>query len=129
MRTCLYCYGKVPTTPKTTGRPAAYCSRACRRAAQSERQRITRHLYRIEDELREVGHRIARGDKATFGGVKPSQRKIELEVDRAALNARLLEMLREEGDDDRAEPAVARRAVLRPRMARASRFDAGRFGA
>jgi hypothetical protein len=43
------CGADIPT--KGTGRPPSYCSTGCRRAAENERARLSRHLERLEEKL------------------------------------------------------------------------------
>ena len=86
----------------SVGRPASYCADGgCRRAAQSERQRLTRHLERLEMEamgLRHLTrHHAERGNFTRIisesGCVLPSERLADVEVDITKLRARLRELL------------------------------------
>lgn len=97
MPRCMFCSTVYPE-PSGTGRPAVYCSPGCRRLAQSEKQRITRHLSAREEELMEVRHRIARGDNRMLahGDVAPEVRERELETDIERLTARLRELFERE---------------------------------
>lgn len=47
--TCRKCGNALPERAGT-GRPALYCSSACRRAAEYEIRRLSRRLERLEDE-------------------------------------------------------------------------------
>jgi hypothetical protein len=75
------------------GRPSSYCSRACRRGAQSERQRIVRHLERLEAERMNRRHAARRGDRIRIalpsGLVTAAERLTEIDSDIAELRARL----------------------------------------
>ena len=91
-RTCAYC-GGVFAESEGVGRPNSYCSQACRRSAQSERQRIVRRLERLEDEEMELRHRVARRkDDRVFGGgmqLLPADRLQDVESDIRVLRDRL----------------------------------------
>ena len=51
--TCRKCGNAFPGRART-GRPAMYCSLACRRAAEYEIRRLSRRLERLEDERHQL---------------------------------------------------------------------------
>jgi hypothetical protein len=79
------------------GRPPGYCSEGCQRSAQSERQRVGRHLERLEAECMELRHAVARGAPigivSSAGIVRPAERLADVEGDIARLRSRLRELL------------------------------------
>ncbi len=88
---CRYCGAKLPQS-EAPGRPSSYCSAGCGRAAQSERQRIGRHLLRLEEEYLGLGHAVRRGgiSRATPVGIqKPAERLEDVMADIAHLRDRL----------------------------------------
>ena len=96
MTSCHYC--AEPLTPSEGGgRPSAYCSNGCRRAAQSERQRIVRHLERAESEAMDLRHAARRGDKTHMmsrsGLITAAERLGDVESDITELRERLRQLL------------------------------------
>lgn len=96
---CAYCGGGVEQPSGGVGRPSSYCSAGCRRAAQSERQRITRHLERLEAETLDLRHAVRRGGglhvAVAAGFQSPAERLEDVERDVAELRGRLRELLDE----------------------------------
>ncbi len=88
---CPQCSAELPA-PVGPGRPSSYCSTGCRRAAQSERQRIGRHLQRLEEEFLGLRHAVRRGgiSRSTPVGIqKPAERLEDVTADIAHLRDRL----------------------------------------
>lgn len=52
-RTCIKCGASLPPSAPT-GRPATYCSTACRRAAELEIRRLNRHIEKIEERMAHI---------------------------------------------------------------------------
>ena len=75
----------------TGGRPRRYCSTACKRAAEYERQRLDREIAHTRRELLKA--RVTEATHATRGS-KAAVRVIEESL--AASELRLLELLRAE---------------------------------
>jgi hypothetical protein len=101
---CRYCGAAVPASTGA-GRPADYCTIACRRAAQSMRQRITRHLIALEEEEMDLAHVVEhyerRGDGSKItsrsGYVTPAERLADVRDDAARLRVRLRDLLDDVG--------------------------------
>ena len=88
---CRQCAGGLSESAGP-GRPSSYCSTGCRRAAQSERQRIGRHLQRLEEEFLGLRHAVRRGgiSRSTPVGIqKPAERLEDVTADIAHLRDRL----------------------------------------
>jgi hypothetical protein len=51
MQLCLKCRRPLPERQGTTGRPPAYCSVSCRRAAEFEIGRVNRLIENLEETL------------------------------------------------------------------------------
>ena len=96
LSTCLCC-GTNLEAGDGPGRPSAYCGPACRRASQSERQRIARQLEAFELEKMGLVHRVERGNQTRImscgGLLKPEDRLQDVQKDIATLRARLCEIL------------------------------------
>jgi hypothetical protein len=95
---CRYCGATLVVAESSVGgRPSEYCRSGCRRAAQSERQRITRYLEAFEVEAMALRHDVERG--WTMGIVagasilRPAERLADVERDIATLRWRLAELL------------------------------------
>src|SRR4051794_1485284 len=97
MRACAYCGEPLADPPSTVGRPTSYCSLGCRRASQSERQRIMRRLERLEDEQMNLRHIVRRGDRthvwSPTGSTLPAERLKDVGADIAELRMRLRRLL------------------------------------
>lgn len=102
MTTCLNCGAPAPIP--ATGRPASYCSTGCRRAAQSERQRIVRHLSRLEELTMELRHAVRRGSDSKWstpgGYLTADERLADVQVDIVALTKRLTLLSNDGGEPE-----------------------------
>jgi len=82
--TCVACAG--PVTQPATGRPAKFCSTACRRAADLEVRRLDRRLSTAEDNLVRRRDRLAEIEAGLgFHGGTNAARQARFEVERAEL--------------------------------------------
>lgn len=70
-----------------TGRPAVYCSTACRRLAENERRRLTRHLEHLDRER--TRYRL----KAATWGADRDRELAVLDAEVEAATARLRDLL------------------------------------
>jgi hypothetical protein len=91
MDTCAKCTRPLSARART-GRPARYCSPACRRAAEYELRRVQRHLEMVERELRL--YRV----KSAETWIPPVERRSvpALEAEAERLECRLRELLSDE---------------------------------
>src|SRR5213593_2867940 len=81
---CLKCDQPLPVGTGRRGRPASYCSPACRRAAEYELRRIQRALEHVELLLRSV----------RMGFMQHLRENVPaMEAERDRLEARLRELL------------------------------------
>ena len=90
-RACLKCGCKLQA--KGAGRPATYCSVACRRAAEFEIRRVQDRLVRLEDELEQL-RRDRSGLPHMIHGT-PEERLAGLEAEIERQEARLRALLDE----------------------------------
>ena len=89
---CVKC-GNVLPPPSAVGRPAKYCSTACRRLAEYEVSRLQSRLSRLEDELLRERHNNS-GLK-DWNGCDVAARMVDLRADIAEAEARLRELILE----------------------------------
>ncbi|WP_189110504.1 hypothetical protein [Streptomyces camponoticapitis] len=74
------------------GRPATYCSKACRRAAEYELRRIQAALETVEGQIRSC--------RFGWGGRSMERDFPKYEAERVRLEARLRELLDDGSEDD-----------------------------
>ena len=87
---CVKC-GNVLPPPSAVGRPAKYCSTACRRLAEYEVSRLQSRLSRLEDELlREKRNNSGLQD---WCGRDAAARMVDLRADIEDTEARLRELI------------------------------------
>jgi hypothetical protein len=102
LQSCAYC-GESLAGRDGVGRPSSYCSVACRPGGQSERQRVTRHLSRLEEERMRLRHCVVRrGRERVFADgmqLLPADRLEDVESDITALRARLHELFSRDDDE------------------------------
>jgi len=94
-KVCRYCSQALPVADNK-GRPNEYCTSGCRRAAQSERQRLSRHIERLEAETMDLAHAVRRGDSGVMtalGIQSPKGRLEDVLADIALLKERLADLL------------------------------------
>lgn len=85
---CIKCGTALDTTPRP-GRPARYCGKACRRAAEFELRRLTAAIETLEDRAR----------WGRINGDNPrSQQRFAVEIDNAERRLRAL-LAASEGED------------------------------
>ncbi|KPC79535.1 hypothetical protein ADK82_25745 [Streptomyces sp. NRRL S-4] len=77
------------------GRPSSYCSNACRRAAEYELRRIQRALEGVEEQIRAC--------RFGWNGRSMQRDYPKFEEERQRLEARLLELLDDDMEDQHAE--------------------------
>jgi len=91
-RECPVCLGALPAAP-AVGRPAKYCSTACRRSAELEVRRVNDRLADLE--ARESHIRL-HGEMSCYAKGQGAKRSVELIGQEVALQrARLLTLLAE----------------------------------
>ena len=95
--TCVKCFRPLARGP--VGRPAAYCSPGCRRAAEYELRRLQRRLERLEDERERWRRAVAGVGFFTGSPAYASAMLARVEAEVAEAEARLRSLL-SEGDDD-----------------------------
>lgn len=89
--TCVKCGG--PIQQPETGRPAIYCSEACRSAAGYELRRVQRRLEAFETERANLRHE--RDFQTPWLKRKAKQRLVDVELEIATDEARLRLLLSE----------------------------------
>jgi hypothetical protein len=89
---CLKC--GAPLERPDVGRPPAYCSPACRRAAEFELRRLQRRIERLEE--------YASNLRLQGGGERRQLQRVQQELDRA--EGRLRELLAGHPEPDRVSP-------------------------
>ena len=90
MKNCIKCNSPIQTTAKT-GRPAVYCSTACRRAAEYEIGRINRRLIELEDQL--IFNKAGKDNTRDARGLTRTERVEALQVAIAESEQRLRSLL------------------------------------
>ena len=93
---CLKCGGPLPERP-ATGRPPAYCSVACRRAAEFEIRRLNRRLETLETKASALRHGRDTGIR-DWQGRTPQMALADAEGEIADAEARLRALLAGEED-------------------------------
>ena len=88
---CLKCGGPLPERP-ATGRPATYCSVACRRAAEFEIRRLNRRLEVLEVKASGLRHGRDSGIR-DWQGRTPQMALADVEEEIAEAEARLRALL------------------------------------
>lgn len=89
----------TPLSTPLTGRPPAYCSVGCRRAAEYERKRLQRHLEQLEVQRNHLRQQILEGG---LDRVQRRYREKQLEAVQTLIveHEARLHMLLSEGNDD-----------------------------
>ena len=87
---CVKCGAALPPG-KAIGRPAKYCSTACRRLAEYETSRLQNRLSRLEDELLREKHN--RSGLRDWHGRDVAARMVDLRADIEHTEARLRELI------------------------------------
>lgn len=95
MKECIKCSKPIEATSKT-GRPAVYCSTACRRLAEYEINRINKRLANLEDQL--IYEKMGKDNAVNSQGLRRDERIAALTAAIDDNEARLKELLADTGE-------------------------------